>query len=90
MRCLLNPNIKLASPISLDNSTIQLAQFNQQYTAVNDRIPSLSPTGSYKVLAVQHVGDTRGREWYTDIICSAIDGTQPLTGPALTSVAAGS
>jgi hypothetical protein len=41
-----------------------------------------SPIGEYKVLLLEHNGDTRSNPWYSDMVCIAInkDGTVMKTG----------
>jgi hypothetical protein len=34
--------------------------------------------GLYYVMRVDHHGDTRGNEYYTDLTCLAVDATQPM------------
>lgn len=79
VRCLHNANIKVGALIKLDNMSIQRARYSADYQAINEAIPSLANDGLYKVLTVTHEGDTRGNAWYTEMICSAEDGTQPIT-----------
>jgi hypothetical protein len=86
VRCLLNPNVKVGTLIKLDNASIQQARFSADYQALNEKLPSLADDGIYKVLAASHVGDTRGNEWYTNIVCSSINGTQPYTQSTLSVV----
>lgn len=43
----------------------------------------LSSDGTYEVIAVSHVGDTRGNDWYSDLTCLAVD-TAILPGFAIT------
>lgn len=33
-----------------------------------------SPTGTYKILLMEHSGETRANPWYTTIVCVAVDG----------------
>lgn len=33
-----------------------------------------SPTGDYKIVMMEISGDTRGRPWYMDLVCVALDG----------------
>jgi hypothetical protein len=40
------------------------AQLNSAFT---------SPTGTYKILLLEHTGDTRGNPWYSEMICVALD-----------------
>jgi hypothetical protein len=32
-----------------------------------------SPTGTYKILLLEHHGDIRGNDWYSDMVCAALD-----------------
>lgn len=71
IRVLLNPNISANKKIHLDNETmVQQYQFSTDFKAQIEAgwMPELSSDGFYKVLYVKHVGDTRGQDWYTDII----------------------
>lgn len=86
VRCLLNSDIKVGRLLKLDNASIQAAQFSADFKALNEQLPSISRDGFYKALAVNHNGDTRGPNWYTEIICSSLDGTQPTTAATLNVV----
>lgn len=86
VKCLLNPKIRYGGKIKLDNASIQAAQFSVAYAAIN-YFPSLDADGVYKVYAVTMTGDTRGDAWYSDLICAAVDGTAPLTGPYINATA---
>lgn len=71
LTCLLNPNIKMGGRIQLDNASIQQFKFGLSLGsfAQNAFVPSLDNDGIYRVLRMEHAGDTRGQEWYTTIIC---------------------
>lgn len=85
VKCLLNPNIRAGGQINLGNSLInQLSSTNANQNAVS--VPSLAGAGGYKALQVIHDGDNRGNVWYTTNLCVAVDGTAPLTGPAILQV----
>jgi hypothetical protein len=74
--CLLNPKIKLGTRVQIDNKSITQTQVNEQgFPRFTDLTFPASTTedGFYRVLVVEHRGDTRGQEWYTDIICLAVD-----------------
>jgi len=84
-RCLLNPKIQVGGRIQIDNASInttfaQAAQafeggqlaFNRNIDALQ-RFADIAADGQYRVYVAEHVGDTRGNEWYTDIIGLAID-----------------
>jgi len=73
-RCLLNPFIKPGTRVQIDQASI-----NQITAAGFGRRESvLAPTpitsdGFYKVLMVDFVGDSRGRDFYADLVLTSID-----------------
>lgn len=78
VKCLLNPNIAVGGRILLDNRTIikqkldlqQIAALKGDTKAINNLTPrALNPDGSYYVLTMEHTGDTRGIEWYSNLVC---------------------
>lgn len=82
LRCLLNPEIKVGSPIQLDNRSVQqlpastsqagvLASLNLQASV------RFSEDGFYRILAIDHVGDSRGNDWYSDIIAISLRDPAP-------------
>lgn len=77
VRCLLNPKIKPGTRIKIDQASIQTQQLSTNYSAggQNALIPGLDADGTYKVLKVTHHGDTRGTDWYSDLICLAMSGS---------------
>ena len=73
---LLNPNIKIGTQVQIDNASINQTQINQQgFPSFTDItfVANTTNDGFYKVLVVSHIGDSRGNEWYTKMICLAID-----------------
>lgn len=77
VKCLINPKIKISGRIKLDNKSIVLLPVNLTLTPgsnTNTAAP-LPSNGIYKVLVVEHVGDTRGTDWYSTLICFYIDST---------------
>lgn len=86
VKCLLNPRIKPGGKIFLNNNDIQL-QVRQARLKLPSakpttghkakqvhRIALLDPQGIYKVLKVEHEGDTRGAQWESRIVCVALGG----------------
>lgn len=82
VKCLLNPRINISGRVQIDNSSIQLQRLNLEQIAaaqgnvsqINNLTPRrLNEDGSYYVLVLEHVGDTRGIDWYTNMICLNID-----------------
>ena len=78
--CLLNPQIGPGSLIQINQASVQEAKLSADYTAVvnNAMIPSTADDGYYKCLVVNHIGDTRGDPWYTQILCLRADGKGPI------------
>jgi hypothetical protein len=84
VRVLLNPNLKVGTLIKLD---AQVNQFrfgldlpsqatNPAIALQNQLAPGSGPNqGLYYVMVANHTGDTRGQNWYTDLVCLAVDAT---------------
>jgi len=76
---LLNPNIKIGTQVQIDNASINQTQnnaFGQAFPspiAPPEFFASTTNDGFFKVLVVTHLGDSRGNEWYTRMVCLAID-----------------
>ena len=70
IKCLLNPAIRQAKKVHIDNAAVQQFQADLGFVgnANNNLIPPLSEDGDYRVLYCSHTGNTRGQEWYTDLI----------------------
>lgn len=84
VKTLLNPNIKIGSVIELDNESIQSLRFglsvaDSAKNMMDALVIKKNADGLYRVLVADHMGDTRGNDFYTDIICVAVDGTVPLS-----------
>ena len=80
VRMLLNPSVKIGRLLKLDNASIQQYRYGVSLRdqASNELIKnqiSLDTDGIYKVLIADSFGDTRGQEWYTDVICVSVDAT---------------
>jgi hypothetical protein len=80
LKMLTNPNVKIGTLIQIDNASVQRYEysFNVDQQAQNQRIEQqakLQDDGFYYVMIAEHNGDTRGNEYYTDVICLAADVT---------------
>lgn len=80
VRCLLNPLIKIASRIEIDNASVELYKINLSVPNSPANIPApLTADGVYYVLVVEYKGDTRGLDWYCDLVTLNVDvTTNPL------------
>lgn len=83
-RCLLNPKIQVGGLVQIDNASINktmsennaaLPVGQQRYDkyAGIDYLADVSADGLYRVYVAENLGDTRGVEWYTDLVCLAMD-----------------
>lgn len=74
VRCLINPEIKPGVRIKIDEASIQrqVQSVNYAQQGQNAIIPEISADGLYKVLGVTITGDTRGLDWYMDLVCLAV------------------
>jgi hypothetical protein len=88
LRVLLNPYIRIGTRVQLNqaeiNTTTVRAQGFPAYSDVSF-FASTANDGFYRVLVAEHSGDTRGQEWYTKLVCLAVDSS---ASPAM-SVKAG-
>ena len=76
VKCLLNPMIKIAGRVKLDNKSIQDLKINLTIPNSAANIPApFSADGVYYVLVVEHQGDTRGVDWYSSLVCLNTDVT---------------
>lgn len=76
VKCLLNPNIRIGTRIEIDNASIARLKINLSVPNSPANIPApLTADGVYYVLVVEHTGDTRGVEWYSNLITLNIDVT---------------
>lgn len=81
VRCLLNPSIRPGSKIQINNGDINkvhnssIPGASSNFANLTGQGPlqffaSTAADGFYRVLYVEHQGDTRGQPWYTDIVCA--------------------
>ncbi|MBH3360766.1 phage protein [Pseudomonas guariconensis] len=80
VRMLLNPSVKIGRLLKLDNASIQqfrygVSLYDQAHNDIIHNQIALNADGMYKTMVADHYGDTRGNEWYTDVICVSVDAT---------------
>lgn len=71
VRMLLNPRCVPSVKLKIDEASIDKQLFNPAYGAEvnNTMITDIAADGIYKILYVDHVGDSRGAPWYTECNC---------------------
>jgi hypothetical protein len=72
IQCLLNPLIDVGSRVKIDNASILRAQVSTSITFVNT-LPQVDDDGLYRVYVIEHKGNTRGNEWYSNIVALSIN-----------------
>jgi hypothetical protein len=88
VRCLLNPRLDVGSLIQIDNRTIQREGLDTSievdiYKRAANTNSMVSADGVYRVISRHFVGDTRGTEWYADLICSGVNASQKPISPSV-------
>lgn len=72
---LLNPLVRVGTSLQINNKDIQQTQVvNQGFPGYRDLtfVARTTEDGIYRVLAVEHRGDTRGQEFYTVATCLSL------------------
>jgi len=82
-RCLLNPKIKVGRRVQINQELITTSQVQEQafpnVTPIADRnFANTTPSGIYRVIVIEHEGDTRGEEWSSNLVCLQLDATAPV------------
>lgn len=77
VRMLLNARVRPGTRLQIDQRSILQGELDPAYTnsaaATNVSYPMLATDGFYKVVTCDHIGDTRGQPWYTDVSCIALN-----------------
>jgi hypothetical protein len=73
VRSLLNPKVYPGLRVKIDNKSIQHATLSLGINGVDQNafLPSIADDGLYRIILAEFTGDTRGNEWYTDMITIA-------------------
>ena len=78
LTCLLNPKLRLGGRVKINNADINTTTVKEPgYPRFSDRpfFASTTADGVYRVLVIEHQGDTRDQEWYTQVTALALDGS---------------
>lgn len=78
VRTLLNPLMKIGGQVKIDEDDVAEAKLpNTEGSASPNKPASIASDGIYRILTIENSGDTRGNDWYTEIVCLAVDDTAP-------------
>lgn len=83
-RCLINPRLRIGGLVQIDNTSINqlLAQESQKLSVgqvtynqwAGLQFPAdVTNDGFYRLYVVEYTGDSRGQDWYCDLIGLAVD-----------------
>lgn len=92
VKCLLNPKLKRKGRVQIDMSNLQTESYDIGYSGQQVDQPYKNPKtatnaeGMFIIQAIEHSGDTRGDEWYTTLVCTAINAVVPKTGITINAV----
>lgn len=92
VKCLLNPKLKRKGRIQIDMSNLQTESYDIGYSGQQVDQPYKNPKtaanadGMFIIQAIEHSGDTRGDEWYTHLVCTAINAVVPKSGITINAV----
>ncbi len=71
--CLLNPMLQVGGRVKIDAAVTEA-----RASADTEQKPAaISADGVYRVLAIEHAGDTFGDTWFSDLICLDVDESAP-------------
>lgn len=91
VRALINSRFVPGKPVQIDEKSINTAKFGLGLNSAvsNQFLQQLTPPadGIYRILYAEHQGDTRGNDWYSDLVCLAINGALQPTNIGKTAVA---
>ena len=77
-KCLLNPLLNLNSFVHINNKHVRMQK------AGRDSLPKqLDYDGVYRVIKINHIGDSRGDSWYTEFVGISQSGSIPDTGESM-------
>jgi hypothetical protein len=81
-KTLLNPMLKIGGKVIIDNKSVEMATISENKSSKSgdkkqpaDKPATIAADGAYKIIKIEYNGDTRGTDWYCDIVCIDIDET---------------
>jgi hypothetical protein len=80
IEALLNPKIRVGGRVQIDNKGLNTTKVKEQGFPAYSSISYFANEGNdgiYRVLVSEFVGDTRGTDWDSRLICLAIDSSAP-------------
>lgn len=77
-RCLLNPLLKIAVRVKINEEDVASAKLPDTSNKNEVNKPAaIASDGIYRLLTVEHSGDSRGNDWYSELVCLDVDASAP-------------
>lgn len=77
-KCLLNPMLKIGVRVKIDEKDVAEAKLpDTSKDSEANKPAAISSDGIYRLLVVEYSGDTRGTDWYADLVCLDVDASAP-------------
>ena len=78
IKCLINPDLRVGCLVQLPPGVIaegSTPEPSKTDTTAPKPLSPLAPDGTYRILTVGYSGDTRGNDWYANLVCISADVT---------------
>lgn len=76
--CLLNPMLKIAGRVKINEADIAKAALPEtDKDAAPNKPAAITADGVYRLLTVEHSGDTHGQDWYSNMMCLDVNALAP-------------
>ena len=70
--------LKIGGKVIIREADIQEAKLPDTEGDTGANAPAkIAADGAYRLLSVEHAGDTHGQEWYSRLVCLDVDETAP-------------
>lgn len=90
--CAINPKIKRGGRIQVDTTNLQTEAYDIDFDRQGkDQVfknpnTTTNKAGLFIVQSIESIGDTRGEDWYHNLVCTAIGATVPKSGVSIKGV----
>lgn len=90
--CAINPKLKRGGRIQVDMTNLQTEaydiDFEQQGKDQVFKNPNTTTNkgGLFIIQSIESIGDTRGEDWYHNLVCTAVGATVPKSGVSIKGV----
>ena len=77
-QCLLNPLLRIGGKVIINEADVREAKLPDTEGKQGANAPAkIAADGAYRLLSVEHSGDTHGQEWTSALVCLDVDESAP-------------